>query len=234
MIKIPTHSAFYRQVMAVVFPTICPFCRQAVVDEDGEVCEHCLPLLPRTEQIQTRGNITEDKFIKHPHFVRGAAWLHYKDERVRNLIQQMKYKNRPIIGYSLGKALGKELAEQGFMDGIDVILPIPLHPKRLRNRGYNQAEYIAVGIGEATDIPVDTTHLERIVNNPQQAKLDDRERKDNVTHIFAVNHPEEMYRKHILLVDDVVTTGATLNSCIAAMAPFRGCEVSIVTLAKAH
>ena len=81
---------------------------------------------------------------------------------------------------------------------------------------------------------MDATHLERIVNNPQQAKLDDRERKDNVTHIFAVNHPEEMYRKHILLVDDVVTTGATLNSCIAAMAPFRGCEVSIVTLAKAH
>ena len=234
MVKVPTHSALYRQIMSVIFPTICPFCHQAAVDEDGEVCAECKRRLPQTEEIQTRGNITEDKFMKNPHFVRGAAWLHYKDARVRDLVHQMKYKGRPLIGYSLGKELGIQLAQQGFMDGIDVVIPIPLHPKRLRTRGYNQAEYIAAGIGKTTDIPVDTTHIERVINNPQQAKIIDGGRKNNVAQIFAVNHPEEMYRKHILLVDDVVTTGSTLNSCIASMAPFRGCQVSIVTLAKAH
>lgn len=224
-----------KALLSVVFPSICPCCGQVVVEEEGQICSSCLSRLPQTEQIQTRGNLTEDKFVNIPNFVRGAAWLHYGEDKVRNLIQQMKYKNRPMIGYHLGKTLGQLLGEAGFMDGIDLIIPIPLHPKRLRERGYNQAEYIAKGISEATDIPMDyLDHIQRLINNPHQARLLVGGRKQNVSHIFAVNHPEELYRKHILLVDDVITTGSTLQSCIKAMIPIKGCQISVVTVAKAH
>lgn len=236
--KIFTTFAFRmvkKALLSVVFPSICPCCGQVVVEEEGQICPSCLHQLPQTEQIDTRGNLTEDKFANIPNFVRGAAWLHYAEPKVKKLIQQMKYKNRPMIGYHLGKVLGQRLGEAGFMDGIDLIIPIPLHPKRLRERGYNQAAYIAKGISEATDIPMDDLdHVQRLINNPHQALLLVDSRRQNVSHIFAVNHPEELYRKHILLVDDVITTGATLQSCIKAMTPIRGCQISVVTVAKAH
>ncbi len=234
MIQLPTHSALYRQLMSVLFPALCPCCHQVVMDEDGQVCEECLQRLPETEQIVTRGNLTEDKFCDIPNFVRGAGWLDYGETEVKDLIHQLKFKNRPMIGYYLGLELGKRLGETGFMDGVDLLLPIPLHPSRLKERGYNQAEYIAAGISMATDIPMDGSYIQRVVNNPQQSRQLIGGRKQNVSHIFAVNHPEELYRKHLLLVDDVITTGSTLLSCIMSMVPFRGCQVSVVTLAKAH
>ena len=111
---------------------------------------------------------------------------------------------------------------------------MPLHPKRLRERGYNQAEYIARGISEITGIPIDTTHVTRIRNTPQQALQDGEERKTNVANAFAVNHPEEMRHKHILVVDDLITTGETMRSCLAAMKRFRGATFSVFALCKAR
>lgn len=238
MSKIFTTFAFRmvkNALLSVVFPTICPCCGREVVEEEGQLCSFCLPKLPQTEQISMRGNLTEDKFANIPNFVRGAAWLYYSEPKVKNLIRQMKYQNRPMIGYHLGKVFGQRLGEAGFMDGIDLIIPIPLHPKRLRERGYNQAEYIAKGISEATSVPMDDlAHVQRLINNPHQTLLFVDGRKQNVSHVFGVNHPEELYRKHILLVDDVITTGSTLQSCIKAMTSIKGSQISVVTLAKAH
>lgn len=221
-------------ILSVAFPTFCPVCDKKLVEQQDEICGDCLALLPRTQEVAIEGNITEDKLKDIPNFVRGAAWLHFShDSEVSRLIHKLKYQSHPWIAYHLGRAAAREFIPFDFFNTIDVIIPVPLHPKRFRQRGYNQAEWIARGIRYETGLPIDLTHLERIKNNSKQANLMGAERKQNVSDIFRVNHPEELYRKHILLVDDVITTGATLRSCIKATTLFRGCQISVFTLAKA-
>ena len=110
---------------------------------------------------------------------------------------------------------------------------MPLHPKRLRERGYNQSEYIARGISELTGIPIDTTHVLRVVNTPKQALQEGEERKTNVAKAFAVDRPEELRGKHILVVDDLITTGETMKACLHAMKRIRGARFSVFALCKA-
>jgi ComF family protein len=222
--------------------------------EQGEVlCEACLRALPRTEQAEQRGNETEEALLsdrslltrdigqqmvraqKVMHLNRAAAFLFYeKDHPIQDMIHMMKYADRPLIGYYLGRQAAMEFQYADFFDGIDVIIPIPLHPKRMRERGYNQSEYIARGISDVTGIPVDTMHVTRVKNTSQQALQTGVDRKNNVADAFAVNHPEQLYRRHILLVDDLVTTGETMKSCLKAMRRFRGASFSVFALCKAR
>ena len=166
---------------------------------------------------------------------RAAAYLFYeKDHPVQQLIHRMKYADQPRIGYQLGRQAAIEMQYTDFFDEIELIIPIPLHPRRLRERGYNQSEYIARGISEVTGIPVDTTHVMRVRHTPQQAMQSGEERKQNVAEAFAVIHPEQLYRKHILIVDDLVTTGETMRSCLKAMRRCRGAKFTVFALCKAR
>jgi len=209
------------------------------------LCEECVQALPRTEQAQLRQNSTEDELIgkasdriaaqKAMHLDKAAAFLFYeKDHPLQHLIHKMKYADQPQIGYQLGRQAAIEMQYAGFFEGIDVIVPMPLHPKRLRERGYNQAEYIAQGIGEVTGIEVDTTHVTRVKNTPKQALQEGEERIQNVKDAFAVNHPEQLYGKHILVVDDLITTGETMRSCLKAMKRFRKARFTVFALCKAR
>ena len=211
---------------------------------DG-LCEVCFRSLPRTEQAELRGNSMEQALIgdvydsvaaqKAMHLVRGAAFLFYeKDHPVQQAIHKMKYADQPMIGYQFGRMAALEMQYADFFDGIDIIVPIQLHPIRLRERGYNQSEYISRGISEVTGIPIDTTHVTRERNTPKQALQRGDERKQNVNNAFAVNHPEQFYHKHILVVDDLVTTGETMRSCLKAMKRFRGAKFSVFALCKAR
>lgn len=227
------HSKLLHSLLSVVFPTFCPVCNQRLTDRQDEICQGCLDRLPRTGEIAIEGNITEDKFHDYPNVVRCAAWLQYSPKNITGqLIHKLKYQSHPWIGYYLGRAVAEEYIPFDFFNTIDIIIPVPLHPKRLRERGYNQAEWIARGIREEIGVPIDTAHVKRIVDNTKQAHLIGPERKKNVSNIFRVDHPEELYHKHILLVDDVITTGATLRSCIQATKSIRGCRISVLALAK--
>ena len=214
---------------------------------ERELCDVCIAKLPRTEQGEIAQNETEMTLVgrtsdivgamKTMHLNCAAAYLFYeKDHPIQGTIFRMKYNDRPMVGYELGRQAALEMQYTGFWDGIDVIVPIPLHPRRLRSRGYNQSEYIARGISAVTGIPIDTTHVLRIRNTPQQAKLkaQGEGRKANVEGAFAVNHPEQLYRKHILVVDDLLTTGETMRSCMRAMKAFRGASFSVFALCKAR
>lgn len=211
---------------------------------DG-LCEECIQTLPRTEQAQLRQNSTEDQLIgktsdsiatqKAMHLDKAAAFLFYeKDHPLQLLIHKMKYADQPQIGYQLGRQAAIEMQYAGFFEGIDVIIPIPLHPNRLRERGYNQADYIARGISEVTGIEVDTIHVTRVRNTPKQALQTGEERTHNVQHAFAVNHPEQLYGKHILVVDDLITTGETMRSCLKAMKRIRKAHFTVFALCKAR
>lgn len=221
-------------ILRVLFPRTCPGCGE-LIETNEAICPVCLRLLPRSEEVALRHNLTEDLFCSDPRFVRGASFtLFTHDAPIRKFIHQMKYNERPDIACQLTREAAADFMQSDFFDGIDVIIPIPLHPRRYRLRGYNQSEYIARTLGKQTGIAVEVTHITRCVNNPQQARTGGRDRATNVKGIFTVNHPEEMYHKHILLVDDVITTGSTIRSCMQAMTPFRGCKISVFALGKAR
>ena len=203
--------------------------------EEGVICDRCMLSLPRTEQAIVRDNITEMTLKGIRQMQKAAAFLFYeKDHPIQLMIHKMKYADQPQIGYVLGRQAALEFQYADFFDEIDVIVPMPLHPKRLRERGYNQSEYIAKGISDIIGIPVDTTHVTRVRNTPKQALLEGNERSENVKEAFAVNHPEQMYHKHILIVDDLITTGETMRACIKAMRPFRGATFTVFALCKAR
>ena len=234
-----------------MYPRTCAACAGYI--EEGLICEDCLKELPRTEQADIELNGTEMVLLgvnplfvrdvggemvvkqKVMHLDRAAAFLFYdKEGPVQRMVHLMKYKEQPLIGYQLGRLAAMEFQYADFFDEIDVIVPMPLHPKRMRERGYNQSEYIARGISDVTGIPMDTTHVTRARNTPKQALQKGEERKRNVDKAFAVNHPEQMYHKHILMVDDLITTGETMRSCLNAMKRFRGARFSVFALCKAR
>ena len=209
------------------------------------LCDECLRTLPRTEQAQLRENETEMALWgqvrsraaakRVMHLDRAAAFLFFEKEHpIQDVVHKMKYADQPMIGYYLGWQAAMEMQYADFFDEIEVIVPIPLHKNRLRSRGYNQSEYIAKGISDVTGIPVDTTHVLRVKDTPKQALQSGDDRKQNVIDAFAVNNPEQLYRKHILLVDDLITTGETMRSCLKAMKRFRGATFSVFALCKAR
>ncbi len=225
---------------AVLFPARCAGCEQLtettrIEDPNLSICPECIECLERTEQFSLRDNLTEDLFAQNKQFERAAAFCFYdKQDLVSQLIHKAKYKKQPLINYELARLAALDGLQSDFFEDIDVIIPVPLHPRRYRKRGYNQSDYIAHGLSDVLHIPVDTTHVSRVRNNPQQALTKGKEREKNVENIFAVNHPEEMYRKHVLVVDDVITTGSTIRSFLDAMSAFRGARFSVFALAKAR
>ena len=166
--------------------------------------------------------------------MKGISFFHYTPHSPHSrILFELKYHNHPEVGKTMGRMMAEELKATSFFDGIDLIVPIPLSRKKKRQRGYNQSDWIAWGISEAIGIPTDTTSVVRTKSNPSQTTLDHRQRRENVRDIFAVRHPESLEGRHILLVDDVITTGATMLSCAEAIA--RACRVrfSVLSLAWA-
>lgn len=255
-------SLYHPFLFRLLFPNRCRICgrfigekkyRDASPDIHAILCDSCLRDLPRTEQALIRQNSTEmtllqsaSPFVRDQgqamlaaqrvmHLQRAAAFLFFeKDYLIRAAIHRMKYGDEPMIGYLLGRQAAEEFMYTDFFDGIELIVPVPLHPNRLRERGYNQSEYIAAGISEATGIPLDTTHVLRIKDTPKQALQSGIHRRHNVADAFAVSHPEQLYRKHILLVDDLLTTGETVKSCLKAMRTIRRASFSVFALCKAQ
>ena len=218
----------------LLFPNTCCLCGK-LVDDGPVICRDCMDNLPRTEQGAQRDNLTEALFYDMPKFQRGAVFMFFEHgDKYHKMIHKMKYDKfpNPQIGYLLGREAGYEFLQSEFFDEIDVLIPVPLHPRRLRERGFNQAEWICRGLSEATYLPVESDVLIRKRYNLKQALMDKMERIKNVKGIFAVNHPEKLRGKHVLLVDDVITTGATLRACMETLQPIRGCKVSVFGLGK--
>ena len=155
-----------------------------------------------------------------------------EDSRLSGLIHQLKYNNKKEIGVLLGKLFGKDLTGSEFILPIDLIIPVPLHPQKQKERGFNQAETIAHGLSEATSIPVSSGNLVRSIFNPTQTQRTKTQRWENVKGIFDLLHPSLYAGKHILLVDDIITTGSTLEACAHALLKSPGIKISVATLGE--
>ncbi|MDP4292790.1 MAG: phosphoribosyltransferase family protein, partial [Bacteroidota bacterium] len=163
-----------------------------------------------------------------------AAFLYFnKGSKVQHLIHRFKYKGRHQIGTYLGRVYGHELAQSVPYNTVDMIIPVPLFKKKQKKRGYNQSEIFARGLAEALHVPVETNLLFRIRESESQTRKTREERWENVKEIFSVPHPEHLEDKHILLVDDVMTTGATLEACAASLMKDSNVRISVVTIAYA-
>lgn len=233
-------------IAEVLFPTCCPACGQKLLSDEEVMCRSCLGALPRTEHAILADNGIDMLFAEliasEKHVVRydrGGTFSYYNRQRgktLRRLIEQGKFgmHPRPEIFYALGREAARDFVDSALFSDIDMLVPVPLHPRRLRQRGFNQAEYICRGLASVMHIPIDTDHLIRLRNNPHQSKSLLSHRMQNVEGLFAVLHPEEWKNKHILLVDDVITSGATMLSCMRMLTPIRRCRASVFALGWAH
>ena len=198
------------------------------------LCVRCQADLPRVRTVSFEENDIARIFWGLVPIEKGISFFHYTPHSPHSrILFELKYHNHPEVGKTMGRMMAEDLKATNFFNGIDLIVPIPLSRKKERQRGYNQSDWIAWGISEATGIPTDTTSVVRTKSNPSQTTLDHRQRRENVRDIFAVRHPGNLEGRHILLVDDVITTGATMLSCAEAIA--RACRVrfSVLSLAWA-
>ncbi len=200
-------------ILHFFFPNLCVVCDCRLNELEQHICLSCIESLPRTHYHKQEENRLEHylggKFIFH----RAAAFCYfYKTGGVQKIVHELKYRNNPELAVYMGKLYGNQLKDSQFLNDVDYLIPIPLHPKRLKQRGYNQAEEICKGISEVTGIPISSTSIVRTINNPSQTSHSKTERLKNVEGIFATTNNPILKGKKVLLVDDVITTGATIEA----------------------
>lgn len=216
------------------FPQTCLLCGGQLVEGERMVCLRCLSGLPRTHFHLRKDNLVERNFWGKFPVERATSFLYYaKGGDVRQLLYELKYHGNQEVGEVMGRVMASELMRSRFFDGIDLIVPVPLHQRKERRRGYNQSECLARGISAVTGIPMDVKVIIRSRYNETQTRKGQYERWENVRNLFACISPEGLEGKHVLLVDDVLTTGATVVSCADALADIPGLRISVLTLALA-
>ncbi len=223
---------YFEDFFGLFFPHVCASCGKKLLKNENVICTICLYHIPKTKFHLDKDNPVAKLFWGRAYIENATAWfLFHKGSGFQKLLHKLKYKSRTDIGLTLGSYFGAELKNAILYSNIDVVIPVPLHPKRQKKRGYNQSELIARGIAEQMGIPVDITSLYRSKATETQTKKSKDERWKNVENIFKIKDENILKGKHILLVDDVVTTGATLESCAHALLTVEGVKVSIACLA---
>lgn len=232
-------SSFRRIVSALqdlFFPPVCACCQAPLVAGEDILCLSCALQLPRTNFHQLSNNPVMEKFKGRIPVQKASSFLFFtKQGNTQKLIHQLKYKGRTEIGVFLGKLFAESLSANGWLKEINQIIPIPLHRRKERARGYNQSLYIAHGIAAQAKLPiVPKNTISKIRHTDSQTRKGSLERLKNVTDVFRLSRPELVRGKDILLIDDVITTGATLESCaLEIIKTGRPRSLSIGTLAFA-
>ena len=221
-------------ILNLFYPRVCAACGETLLKDEETVCLKCRYTLPFTGYENHADNPLAQVFYGRVRFHGVTACFFFaKSGKVQHLIHELKYKNNPEAGIFLGQELGKTIKDAPLFQGIDYLIPVPLHPRREKQRGYNQSLLIAQGINEVTGIPIGDKYLIRAICTTTQTKKSAEERHKNVKDIFEVRFPEELEGKHVLLIDDVLTTGATLESCAHQLENIPGITISAATAACA-
>ena len=211
-------KSLLNDLLNLFFPRLCLLCQTPLVKGEKNICLHCLLDLPYTHYNDIRGNPAFDLFAGYTAIQGALSLIHFNKKGYgQTLIHSLKYHGNKTLGYELGYLSATTFQHSGLFDSVDLLIPVPLHPQRLRQRGYNQSEWLAEGIGKAYQRPVNTTLLKRIMHRSLQTHLNREERMKNVEGLYRAEIPELMRGKHFLLVDDVCTTGATLSACAKAI-----------------
>ncbi|MCW3109196.1 MAG: ComF family protein [Segetibacter sp.] len=213
------------------FPHVCAGCGSDVINIEHHLCLHCIADLPFTNFFKHPGNPVEKQFYGRLNVSNAASGYFFtKDSLIESLIYELKYRGNKAIGFYMGEMLGNFLINSRFND-VDIIVPLPLNARRLKKRGYNQSGVLCEGIASVWSKPVITNAVIRKVNTETQTHRGRITRWENMDGVFAVAEPGVIQNKHVLLVDDVVTTGASLEACGSEILKVAGTTLSIATLA---
>ncbi len=227
------HTYIGRNLLDLVFPNICVVCTRALVRGENILCTQCNYELPRTHFSTHENNPVHQLFWGRILLNHASAYFHYrKGSSFQKLLHQLKYHGKYEIGVELGRQFGYELLISPHYHTVELIVPVPLHPKKEKERGYNQSLAIAEGISQALKVPTETI-IERKIYAETQTKKSRIDRWQNVEEAFHLKHPEKAEGKHLLLVDDVITTGATLEACALSLRNLNDYQLSIAGLAAA-
>jgi ComF family protein len=220
--------------LSLLFPRTCCGCGNALLRNEKLICTECYITIPRTGYHLIPDNPVEQLFWGRCPLQKAAVFSFYtKGSRIREIIHNLKYRGVTEAGSETGRIYAAYLKSAGFFKNIDIIIPVPLHPSKLKRRGYNQSEFIAEGIAEVSGLPVVKNVLQRVKVSDTQTRKSRIQRWMNVEGIFAVTDHSLIQDKHVLLVDDVITTGSTIESCAAELMKCRNVKVSAVALAVA-
>ena len=223
---------WWTRILDFISPRLCVVCGERLSPTERSLCSVCMLHLPRTTyQFSPDDNPMAQLFWHLTPIKRAAALLYYEPHsELARLIYDLKYHDRPDIGEDMGRLMANEMQLAHYFDGIDVLLPVPLSRKRLRQRGYNQSEMLAIGVSDITHLPVVTKALRRKHFVKSQTRLSRHERQENVEDMFELRDSSRLQGKHVLLIDDICTTGATLIACIDALKNIPGIRLSVLTL----
>ena len=220
--------------LSLFYPDLCLACQKNAPVKSQLLCVRCSFKLPQTRFHLHVENAFTDRFWGRFPLQAGASLYRFtKGGGVQNLIHQLKYKGRKEVGFKTGRFYGQQLKESLFFRELDMIVPVPLHPRKQHQRGYNQSDMIAQGLAQGMQIPWSDNVLLRKSFTETQTRKSRLERLENVSKAFATRNPSAIKGKHLLLVDDVITTGATLETCALKILEVPDTRVSMVTLAFA-
>lgn len=220
--------------ISLFFPRYCLACSVALVKGEETLCTRCIFNLPKTNY-DIEDNLVKDRLLGRLPLRYAVAFLKFKKRgHVQRLLHELKYNHHPEIGVKLGKVLGKELKERGLESAFDLIIPVPLHDTRKRKRGYNQSAKFAEGLSYALGVPWDESISIRQKKTATQTNRSRGQRWENVKDVFSISPTSTLKGSRVLLVDDVITTGATLEACGMHLIG-SGCrELSIGCIADAQ
>ncbi len=224
--------SFWHRLLDLISPRLCVVCGHRLTVTEEVICARCNFHLPRTGfQHNAYENDMAKLFWGQIPIERATAFFYYEAHaETANILYELKYKDHPEIGEIFGRMFAAEIKSAGFFDGIDGIVPVPLAKKRQRQRGYNQSEEIAQGISEITGLPIYKKVVKRISFKGSQTNKGRWDRQENVEHVFDLIDAEAVSNKHLLLIDDVVTTGATCIACAKVLCLSANVRISILSL----
>lgn len=215
----------------LLFPHVCEGCGTDVISPDQFLCLQCHASLPKTEFHLYPNNPVEKIFWGRLPLVNATAQYYFsKRSAMQHLMHQLKYRGNKELGLYLGRLIGQALKETNRFAAVDALVPLPLHPSKEKKRGYNQATVLCEGIKEVFDKPILKDAVTRTTHTESQTKKNRVQRWQNMEGRFEVVNEDALKDKHLLLVDDVVTTGATLEACGAELLDVPGVRLSVATL----
>lgn len=231
---LPAFRELWDGFLHLLYPELCAACGHEIPAGEDCFCFKCHLNLSASDMYRSRENEFTERLWGRLNLESGAA-LYYFNRRspVQYALHRLKYHNQPEIGVKIGRAFGRKLKSSEAFGSVEAIVPVPLHPKKERLRGYNQSAMFAQGLSEAMEVPVFSKTLTRRTFTETQTKKKRMERFSNVNDVFAVEKPSRIEGKHLLLVDDVLTTGATLEMCGHALLSVPGTKLSLATIAIA-
>jgi ComF family protein len=222
-------------LLHLFFPRLCVLCDHLLTEDEKHICMHCFCDLPRTNYHKRLFNPLLKLFAGTTQINTISSFLLFeKDGKVQRLIHSIKYFGNKQLAKYLGRIAAFETKEDGIFRGIDLLIPVPLHPKKQWKRGFNKSEWIAKGMETVCQCPIVTDVLFRKKHTDTQTRKSIYERHLNVEEIFSLKNADSLQGKHILLIDDVITTGATLNACIKTLSAIPDLRISIFSLSVVH